>query len=81
MALQYQSGEEIKKGDRIRFHGEQGRIEFVAVAPGDSETDWYVKNEGEGVMILEPKHFGRVFLHRPERAEDLEFICRDESAS
>jgi hypothetical protein len=25
----YQSGEEIKKGDRVLFHGEQGEIEFV----------------------------------------------------
>jgi hypothetical protein len=27
--FKYKSGEEIKKGDQIIFHGEPGRIEFV----------------------------------------------------
>ena len=39
MSLKYQSGEEIKKGDRVLFHREPARIELVASEPGDPETD------------------------------------------
>jgi hypothetical protein len=71
------SGEEIKEGDLIRFHGEPGEIEFVADSlVSDPETDWYVQEFGGGVMIIEPKCFGRAFLSRPEIKEDLVFVSR-----
>lgn len=39
----YQSCEEIKRGDRVLFHGDLGEIEFVADALiGDPATDWCV---------------------------------------
>ena len=77
MPFVYQSGEEIRKGDRITFHGEPGEIEFVAFPQvSDPETDWYVREYGGGVMILEHKHFGRCFLAETETAEDLEFVSR-----
>ncbi len=80
MTLKYQSGDEIKKGDRVRFHGEPCEIELVAAELGDPETDWYVQEYGGGVMILEleGRAFGRVFIHADqlERTEDLEFIAR-----
>ncbi len=77
MALAFMTGEEIRKGDRVLFHGEPGEIELVAdpLVP-DPETDWYVREYGGGVMILEPKHFGRAFLPEPHTAEDLEFLAR-----
>jgi hypothetical protein len=81
MALRYQSGEEIRKGDSVRFHGEPGRIELVADEPGDAETDWYVREYGGGVMILE-RVSGRTFIPAEQLSdcEDLEFVSRAENA-
>ncbi|MGA9963699.1 MAG: hypothetical protein WBQ10_00705 [Terriglobales bacterium] len=77
MPLKYQSGEEIKKGDHVLFHGEPGAIEFVAdPLVKDKETEWYVQEYGKGVMVVEPKVFGRAFLSRTENAEDLIFVSR-----
>lgn len=77
MPLNYQSGEEIKPGDRVLLHGEAGEVEFVADQGGDPD-DWYVKEYGGGVMIveLEPRAFGRVFIVEPETDEDLIFVAR-----
>jgi len=73
----YQTGQEIRKGDPVIFHGEPGEIEFVADPDvSDPEIDWYVQEYGGGVMILEPKHFGRCFLPETGAAEDLEFVSR-----
>ena len=78
MTLRYQSGEEIKKGDFVRFHGEPGKIELVAQEPGDRETDWYIEEYGGGVMVLE-KVSGRTFIPTDQlENEDLEFIGRAE---
>ena len=75
--MRYQSGEEIRKSDRVLFHGEPGEIEFVAdKLVGDSEIDWHMENGGPGVMVLEPKVFGRAFIHDTEDAEDLQFVSR-----
>ena len=78
MSLTYMTGE-IRKGDRVLFHGEPGAIELVA-DPGfaNRETDWYVQEYGQGVIILEPKNFGRAFLPEPHTAEDLEFVARQD---
>ena len=63
----YQSGEQIKPGDRVRLHGEPGEVELVA----DSD-----EHEG-GVMVVEPKVFGRLFISAPvSQYEDLEFVAR-----
>jgi hypothetical protein len=63
----YQSGEQIKPGDRVRLHGEPGEVEFVA-APDE---------HGGGVTIVEPKVFGRLFIPAPvSQYEDLEFVSR-----
>ena len=72
----YQSGEEIRKGDRVLFHGEPGEIEFVAGPLADPATDWYVEEYGGGVMVAEPKFFGRAFLTEPHGVDDLGFVCR-----
>ena len=79
MALKYRSGEEIKKGDRVLFHGEPGEVEFVVDRSNeDAELDWYLREFGGGAMIREPKHVGYVFIPAeslPE-TEDLEFLSR-----
>ena len=75
--MKYQSGEEIRKGDRVLFHGEPGEVEFVVDGfAGDPEMDWHMENHGRGVMILEPKCFGRAYISDTEDAEDLEFVSR-----
>ena len=80
MPFFYQSGEAINMGDRVKYHGEPGEVEFVAEKiVGDDAIDWYVREQGGGVMILEPKHFGRVFVHDTEDEEDLVLIARASS--
>jgi hypothetical protein len=73
--LKYQSGEEIKKGDRVLFHREPGQIELVAVELGDPETDWFMQEYGGGVMILE-RVSGRTFIpaDQIDECKDLEFV-------
>lgn len=48
--MKYQSGEEIRKGDKVLFHGEPGEIEFVAdKLVGDPAMDWHMREQGPGV--------------------------------
>jgi hypothetical protein len=77
MVLKYQSGEEIKKGDRVRFHREPAQIEFVASGLGDPQTDWFVREFGGGIMISDGIA-AHSFVSADEIAgyEDLEFLCR-----
>jgi hypothetical protein len=77
MPFHYASGEEIRKGDRITFHGEPGEIEFVVDRlTGDPAMDWFEKEYGGGAMVVEPKHFGRCFVHDTQDTEDLIFVAR-----
>jgi hypothetical protein len=82
LALKYQSGEQIMVGDRVRFHGALGEIELVAEPSStEPEHDWYVQEYGGGVMVREPKHFGRAFIPVGQlpTTEDLEFVERKQS--
>ena len=75
--MKYQSGEEIREGDRVLFHGEPGEIEFVVEGlVGDPVKDWHMEDARPGVMVLEPKVFGRCFLSDTEEAEDLILVSR-----
>lgn len=78
MPLFYKSGEEIKTGDHVLLHGEAGYIELVA-DPAVDPDDWLVKEKGGGVMIGEPKEFGRLFLNDPANYEDLSFTSRKDT--
>jgi hypothetical protein len=75
MPFFYRSGEEIRKGDRILLHGEPSEIEFI-VDPANDPENWHVTEHGGGVMIFEPKSFGRLFVSDPQNDEDLEFVSR-----
>jgi len=81
MNLKYRTGEEIKPGDHVRYGGNLATIELVATPPGDQETDWYVREYGSGVMIVEPTVFGHLFISADQidEDEDLEFVSRAES--
>jgi hypothetical protein len=79
MILKYLTGEEIRKGDRVRFHGESGHIEFTAADSDstDPELAWYVQEYGGGVMIVD-RVAGRTFVPAAKLpdCEDLEFVSR-----
>ena len=80
--LRYRSGETIRKGDRIRFHGHAAEIELVAdPETADPESEWYVKEFGGGVLITDPSVSGRTFIDKDSlgKYEDLEFVARSES--
>jgi hypothetical protein len=75
--VKYRSGEQVQKGDKVLFNGEQGEIEFVAdKLVGDPEIDWCFEKNGPGVMILEPKRFGHAYIRDTEGLEDLVLVSR-----
>ncbi len=78
VTLRYQSGEEIKKGDRVLFHLRPAEIELVACAPDDPATTWYVEEFGGGVLIREPNDPNLTFVIADQLPEyqDLEFVSR-----
>jgi len=51
----------------VLLHGNPGEIETIA-DPAENASEWLVKQFGGGVMVLEPKVFGRVFLTASEHA-------------
>jgi hypothetical protein len=80
LTLKYQSGEEIRKGDRVRFHGKPAEVELVASDPNDPDPSiaWYMKEFGGGVLISDPMVSGRTFIQSSslDDYEDLEFEAR-----
>ena len=80
MPLTYASGELIKAGDRVRYYGEPGQIEFVVDSgSGDDALDWYLRELGPGAMVREPKVFGSVYVTDPDDGL-LEFVSRQGEA-
>lgn len=72
----YPSGEEIRAGDRIKYHGESGEVEFVVSRPqGDPARDWYLQEFPGGGIMIRAAGFGNVFL-TGTREDDLEFVSR-----
>jgi hypothetical protein len=80
MALVYESGEEIRKGDRIDYHREPGEVEFIVQnKSGDPTMDWYLEQFPGGGVMINAKGFGRVFLGGDDMDDFLEFRSRGES--
>ena len=75
MPFFYSSGEEVRPGDCVLIYGEAGAIKFIADA-AENPGDWYVKEHGGGIMVLELKVFGRIFISAPETDEHLTFVSR-----
>jgi hypothetical protein len=57
--LKYRTGEGIKKGNQLFFHGNPAEVELVACDPDDHDAAWHMKEFGGGV--LRRKH---VSIHR-----------------
>jgi hypothetical protein len=77
MALIYQSGQDIRVGDRVTYAGHAGTIELVVESlTGQREGDWLFQTLGSGIMVIEPKVFGRVYLTDPHEEEDLLLVGR-----
>jgi hypothetical protein len=77
MPLTYKSGEEIRQGDRVSYGGHAAVIELVVEgSTGVPEEDWLFENHGAGIMVAEPKVFGRVYLHAPHDEEDFLLVDR-----
>jgi hypothetical protein len=78
LVLRYRSGEEIRKGDRVLFHGNPAGVELVACDANDPETAWYIEEYGGGVMVSDPMVSGRTFISKEQldEYEDLEFVSR-----
>lgn len=73
----YASGEEIRKGDHITYHGEQGEVEFVVAGlSGDPALDWYAKEFPGGGVMINATGFGSVFLGADDIDETLELTSR-----
>ncbi len=77
MAYKHQSGEGIRKGDRVLFHRTLAQIACLASEPGDPGTDWYVRDFGGGIMIPDAVA-GHAFLSAShiEDEEDFDFLSR-----
>jgi len=75
MPFFYQTGDEIRKGDKVLLHGQTGEIAFVADGAANPD-DSFVTRHGGGVMIREPKVFGNLFVTDTQDYEDLELVSR-----
>ena len=73
----YISGEEVRAGDQVRYHGEPATIEFVATEKiGDPALDWYIDRFPGGGFMINAKSMGRVFVTDRDADEDLELVSR-----
>jgi hypothetical protein len=81
LVLKYRSGEEIRKGDRVLFHGNPAEVEFVACDSNDPEAAWHMKEYGGGVLVSDPMVSGRTFIptDQLDEYEDLEFVSRSKT--
>jgi hypothetical protein len=78
--LKYRSGEEIKKGDRVLFHGNLAEVQLVSCDPNDPdpEVGWHIEEYGGGVLISVPIVSVRTFIPKDQldEYEDLVFVSR-----
>jgi hypothetical protein len=79
--LKYRSGENIRTGDHVLFHGNPAGIELVAIDPDDPEQAWHMREFGGGVLVSDPLVSGRTFIRKDTLPEckDLEFVSRSKN--
>jgi hypothetical protein len=77
MAFIYLTGEEVRAGDVITYHGERGSVLFVVNGKtGDEAIDWYLDKYPGGGIMIDAKEFGNVFITDSRNDEDLVLIAR-----
>ena len=65
----------------MRLNNEPAEIESVH-DPVEDPDDWFVETYGGGVMIAEPKVFGRLFVNAPVADyADREFVSRGQQVT
>jgi hypothetical protein len=74
-SLTYPSGERVLKGDRIRYAGSAGVVEFLPDA-ADPKTAWYA--EQGGACMIRTEAYGLILFHSTHDEEDLEFVSRSD---
>ena len=75
--FRYVSGDEVRRGDQVRYHGEPGEVQFVASEKvGDAAMDWYLDEYNGGGFMISAENFGRVFLTSNDIDESLQFVAR-----
>ena len=80
--FRYQSGEEVRVGDKITFHGEPGEVEFVVTEKtGDPAMDWYIQEYPGGGIMIKAKNFGSTFMTETDEEEDLILVSRSSESS
>lgn len=81
LVLKYRSGEDIRRGDHVLFHGNPAAVEVVSCGPSDPNpvVTWHRREFGDGVLISEVGS-GRTFISKEQlEYERLEFVSRSES--
>jgi hypothetical protein len=83
MSIFYQSGEQVRTGDKIVYGGSPGQVEYVVEVPtGDPAMDWHLTHSPNGGIMLKTIAMGFVFLPDDQVAddEDLDFVSRSPTA-
>jgi hypothetical protein len=76
-SFSYGTGQEVRVGDLITYHGESGHVQFVVAEPtGDPSLDWYLAQFPGGGVMIEAEGFGSVFLRADDIDEEVEFVSR-----
>ena len=78
MSITYASGEEVRAGDRVCFHGKRGEVRFVVTERvGDPALDWFVVAYPRGGFMISAEGFGNVFIQAgDDDLEDISLVSR-----
>jgi hypothetical protein len=77
VSFAYPSGEVINSGDRIRYHGEDGYVDFVVTQDVvQPDLAWYLEQFSSGGIMIVANGFGSVFLALEDLDDDLQFVSR-----
>jgi hypothetical protein len=81
-SLRYDTGNEVRPGDRIRYQGQPGVVNFVALEKtGDPSIDWYIDEFRGGGFMIDANAFGHVFVSSRDIRDHVEFIGRADDGS
>lgn len=77
MSFSYGTGQEVRGGDLIAYHGEPAHVQFVVAGPtGDPSLDWYLDQFPGGGVMIEAEQLGSVFVRADDIDEEVAFVSR-----